>query len=254
MRLKAHRSVAALQQVLEGWSEIVAVGLHSPGEDVYDPYFSLNLDVYTSAPVRDTDARIRAYGDVGAFESSSLTNKDRFLMGETPVRVEYKRVERFDELVDAAACGNCVLRDGGTYSFYRVANAEPLVSRGGWLEALQARLVELPPGFWTGLRTSQEATAEHLYADLAAAAMRDDRFFFATSTGRFLSQICGLLFTINERFEPSPRTLYGDTLALPTIPEWLASNMENFVDIDRPLSMSQRQELAQIMITGVLSL
>src|SRR6056297_2895944 len=99
MRLKAHRSVAALQQVLEGWSEVTAVGLHSPGDDVYDPYFSLNLDVYTASPVRDTEARMRAFGDVGAFESSSLTNKDRFLMGEVPVRVEYKRIERFEELV-----------------------------------------------------------------------------------------------------------------------------------------------------------
>ncbi|MFW6288384.1 MAG: DUF4037 domain-containing protein [Spirochaetota bacterium] len=254
MRLKAHRSVTALQKVLEGWGEVIAVGLHSPGDDVYDPYFSLNLDVYTAAPLRDTDARIRAFGDVGAFESSSLTNKDRFLMGETPVRVEYKRVGRFDELVDAAVRGECLLRDGGTYSFYRVASAEPLLSRQGWLEALQKRLIGLPARFWSELRRSQEATAEHLYADLAAAAMRNDGFFFATSSGRFLSQICGLLFTINERFEPSPRTLFGDTLELPTIPESFASNMENFVDIDRPLSMSQRQELAQIMITGVLSL
>ncbi len=254
MRLKAHRSVAALQQVLEGWSEVIAVGLHSPGEDVYDPYFSLNLDVYTRAPVRDTQARIRAFGDVGAFESSSLTRKDRFLMGEVPVRVEYKHTARFEELVEAATQGECLLRDGGSYSFYRVANAEALISRDGWLEALQERLVELPARFWAELRRSQEATAEHLYADLSAAAMRGDEFFFAMSSGRFLAEVCGVLFTINERFEPSPRTLFGDTLALPTIPESFASNVENFVNIDRPLSMSQRQELAEIMITGVLSL
>jgi len=254
MRARARNSVATLKAVLEGWDEVVAVGLLAPGDDVYDPYFALSLDVYTDGPVRGPDARRTAFGDVAAFESSTLTSKDRFLMGELPVRVEYKRIDRFEALVSAAVDGECLLRDAGTYAFHRLSTAEPLVTRGDWLEALRGRLDDLPERFWTQLRGTQEATLEHLYADLSAAAVRGDTFFFVVSAGRFLAHLCLVLFTINRRFEPAPRSLHDEALTLPVLPDSFATNLENFLNEDPLLTMTQRRELAQSMVTGVLSL
>jgi hypothetical protein len=254
MEAAAESAVERLTSVLDSWEEVAAVGLNVYGEDLYDPYFSLSLDVYTKRTIRDVTARQAAFGEVDAFESSMLTKKDRFLMGEIPVRVEYKETDRFDHLVAAALDGECALRDAGTYAFRRVLDARVLISRGQWFETMRANLVDLPDEFWKQLRKSQEATAEHLFSDLSAAAMRDDAFYFITSGGRFLIQLCALLFTINHRFEPSPRALRDQTLTLSVLPDSFPANLENFVDARRELTMSQRGELAELMITSVLSL
>ncbi|MFP4114936.1 MAG: DUF4037 domain-containing protein [Spirochaetota bacterium] len=254
MRAAADQAIKTLTSVLGSWSEVTAIGLTSQGEDLYDPYYSLSLDVYTRGPVRDADARETEFGEVGAFETSLLTAKDRFLMGEIPVRIEYKLTDRFDELVAAALDGECELRDSGTYAFRRVQDAKILVSEGEWFETIRSSLTELPNEFWDELRRSQESTVEHLFADLSAAAMREDSFYFLTSAGRFLAQLCALLFTINRRFEPPPRTLRDEVLSLPALPDSFPANLENFVTSGHGLSMSQRRELAEIMITSVLSL
>ncbi len=250
IRDKAERVVA----VLDSWDEVVAVGLTATGEDLYDPYLTMSFDVYIGAEVRGVSDREGAFGDIGAFESSLLTRKDRFLMDELPVRLEYKRTERFDELIAAALRGECTLRDAGTYAFRRVVDAEVLLSRSGWLESMRGSLKDLPDRFWAQLRSAQQATVEHLFADLSAAAMREDDFYFVASSGSFLTQLCALLFTVNRAFEPSPRTLQSEALRLDEIPDSFPANLESFVRQDQGLSMSQRQELAELMVTSVFSL
>lgn len=254
MSERAARAIGRLQAVLDSWDEVSAAGLHRHGDDVYDPYFSLSLDVYTRTSVRDASVRCLEFGEVSAFESSTLTRKDRFLMGSIPVHVEYKRTERFDELVAAAMCGECALRDARTYAFRRVIDAEILISRDGWLETVRANLTQLPDAFWQGLRAAQQATAEHLYSDLSAAAMRNDSFFFTATAGRFLVQLCSLLFSINRRFEPSPRQFHDEVLSLAVLPDSFRANVENFVSQEHGLTMAQRAELAELMVTSVLSL
>lgn len=254
MKQKAREAVEQLRSALESWQEITAVGLHAYGDDLYDPYFALSLDVYTKTPVREPSAREPAFGNAGAFESSLLTHKDRFLLNQIPVRLEYKLTDRFDGLVAAAMNGDCHLRDARTYAFRRVVDAEPIISRGTWFTTMRASLTRLPDRFWTELRASQSATAEHLYADVSAAAMRDDAFYYTMASGRFVVGLCALLFTINRQFEPSPRRFRGEVLDLPTLPDSFPANLENFVRQDSGLSMSQRAELAELMVTSVLSL
>lgn len=254
MTPKIQEAVDKLTGVLEGWNEVVAVAVNSFGDDRFDPYFTLSFDVYTSAEIRDLPSRETAFGDVGAFESALLTHKDRFLMDDLPVRVEYKRTNRFDELVSAAMAGECRLRDTGTYPFRRVVDAKPVFARSSWLETLRANLSELPDGFWEQLRTAQQASAEHLYADLRAAAMREDSFYFQVTSGTFLVKLCALLFAVNRGFEPSPRALQSEVLELRLIPDSLPANMENFVAVPSSYALAQRAELAELMITAVLSL
>lgn len=254
MKRKIQETADRVTAVLETWDEVVAVGLTTTGEDLYDPYFTMSFDVYVRGEARRVSEREGAFGDIGAFESSLLTGKDRFLMDGLPVRLEYKRVSRLDELVSSAARGECTLRDGGTYAFRRVVDADILLARNRWLESTRDALKDLPDRFWVRLHATQQATVEHLYADLSAAAMRDDDFYFVASAGAFLTQLCSLLFTVNRTFEPSPRTLHGAVLKLDTIPDSFPANLESFVRQNAGLSISQRQELAELMVTSVLSL
>lgn len=254
MNRKIREKAGRVVSVLDSWDEVVAVGLTAIGEDLYDPYFTMSFDVYTGDQVRGVSDREGAFGDIGAFESSLLTRKDRFLMDELPVRLEYKRTARFDDLISGALRGECTLRDGGTYAFRRVVDAEVLLSRSGWFESVRGSLKDLPDRFWTQLRASQQATVEHLYADLSAAAMRGDDFYFVASSGGFLTQLCALLFTVNRAFEPSPRTLQSEVLRLDEIPDSFPASLESFVRQEHGLTMSQRQELAELMVTSVFSL
>jgi hypothetical protein len=111
----------------------------------------------------------------------------------------------------------------------------------------------LPESFWNDLRSDQEANAEHTYADLSAAAVRGDELYFSISAGRFLTAVCSLLFAVNQKFEPSPRALYDEVMVLPTLPDSFPANLENFV-AETPLSMGQRRELAELMVTSVMAL
>lgn len=254
MTPKIQEAVNKLTRVFKGWTEVVAVAVNRYGDDRFDPYFSLSFDVYTSKEVRDLTTRELSFGDVGAFESALLTHKDRFIMDDLPVRIEYKQTGRFDELVSAAMAGECRLRDTGTYAFRRVMDAEQVFSRGSWLETLRASLSDLPERFWGELRGAQQASAEHLYADLSAAAMREDAFYYQISSGRFLLTLCSLLFAINRAFEPSPRALREEVVELERIPDSLPANLENFVAVPSSYTLEQRAELAELMITAVLSL
>jgi hypothetical protein len=238
---------------LKSWDEVEAVTLLTSGDDIYDPYYFLSLDVYTTAPVRQGVDRSSAYGAVSAFESSVLTHKDRFMVGELPFRVEYKLVDRFSDLIAAAETGKPGLRNAGTYAFFRLLSAESLFARTGWLADLQSRLSNLPDGFWIALRKNLQDSAEHTYADLRAAAVRNDPLYFIVSAGRFVSTLSSLLFAVNRQFEPSPRQLQDALADLPILPDSFPANLENFID-QNSLSMSQRAELAELMITAVISL
>ncbi len=250
---KVESAVERLCSALESWDEVEAVALLLSGDDVYDPYFSLSLDVYTKDPIRPPKERQRAFGDVTVFESSPLTHKDRFLVGEIPFRAEYKQTARFDQLVAEAHEGNSILREGGTYTFHRVVAARELYSADGWYKSMRSKMSKLPDAFWEDLTRNQEANAEHTYADLSAAAVRGDELYFSISAGRFLTAICSLLFAVNKKFEPSPRALYDEVTQLPTIPDSFPANLENFV-AETPLRMGQKRELAELMVTSVMAL
>lgn len=254
MATRPDDAIERLASVFDGWPEVRAVGVNRWGDDRYDPYFSLSFDVYVTDTVREPETRALAFGEVGAFESTLAGTKDRFFIDDLPIRVEYKRTERFDELVTSALAGECRLRDTGTYAFRRVTDAQVALSRGHWLESIRSSLASLPNGFWSELRRAQQARAEHLYADVTAAAVRNDAFYFVLSSGAFLVSLCALLFALNRAFEPAPRAMYRDVVELPMTPDGLRANLENFIRLDPALTIGQRAELAELMIRGVVRL
>jgi hypothetical protein len=243
-----------LTEVLSGWPGVDSVAIHQSGTDHYDPYYFLSIDVYCNGDIPDAPTREAAMQGHSAFESSQVTRKDRFFIGETPIRIEYKDTSRFDELVQAAKAGEPRLRDAGTYPFYRLADSEVLFSRTDWISTIRLALAELPKEFWEKLRETQAARAEHIFADLSTATYRDDRLFFVVSAGRYLRSLAGLLFTINRRFQPSYRLLTNELLKLDILPASFGARLETFIREDGSITSEQRRELAELMIRSVLSL
>ena len=241
-------------EVISSWPGVDSVAALQSGSDQYDPYYFLSLDVYFTGAIPTPEERRSELEGHSAFESSLVTRKDRFFVGETPVRVEYKETGRFDDLVHAAQAGTPVFRDAGTYPFYRLAEGEVMFSRTDWIAGIRGALSGLPPEFWDRLRETQQARAEHTFADLSAAAYRNDELFFVVSAGRFLRSLAGLLFTINRRFQPSYRLLTNELETLALLPTSFAARLETFIRQDGLVTMEQRRELAELMIKSVLSL
>ncbi|MDR3248059.1 MAG: DUF4037 domain-containing protein, partial [Treponema sp.] len=92
MKYKTKLLADRFAQTLSAWPGIECVTVNEAAlPDTLDPYFALILDVFYSGPVPAAEERSRLYGpDVLAFETSSQTIKDRFLIGDIPLRLEYK--------------------------------------------------------------------------------------------------------------------------------------------------------------------
>src|SRR5512138_2374586 len=99
-KMLADRFVATISS----WPAVECIALNEAAlSDTLDPYFALILDVYHAGDVLSPAQRRAAYGDdVAAFETSALQNKDRFLVGGLPVRIEFKAIEKIEEIVNIA--------------------------------------------------------------------------------------------------------------------------------------------------------
>ncbi len=247
-------TVTGIVDALKRWDQVDAVTVIQSGEDDLDPYFFLSFDVYTTAQIPDRALREAAFANAVAFESAPVSRKDRFLVGDMPVRMEYKEIARFDELLSAARSGVPIFRDDGTYAFYRLDQAEVRFERRSWISDTRKALALLPDSFWSGLAKTSAARLEHIYADLGAAVAREDRFFYWISAASFIRQLCSLLFVLNRRFEPSPRQLADDVRRLPRLPEAFEARLDAFLAVSGQIDPRQKRELAELLIRDVFSL
>ena len=100
MKYKTKLLVDKFTELLSSWAGVECITLNEAAlPDTLDPYFALILDVFYSAPIPPAEERCRLYGDdIAAFESSGQNEKDRFLIGDIPVRLEYKKTAKIDEI------------------------------------------------------------------------------------------------------------------------------------------------------------
>jgi hypothetical protein len=257
MKYKTKLLADRFAQTLSSWPGIECVTLNEAAlPDTLDPYFALILDVFYSAPVPEAEERQRLYGqDLLAFESSSQAIKDRFLIGDIPVRLEYKSTAKVEELVDIADTrleSLWLIKDSGTYSMYRLTRGEILFSRGEWLSRIRGRLEHLGDSFWEGMRYANQSKMEHFLSDLGAAYFQNDEFHSLLASSGFIKNACLTLFCLNHRFEPSHRAYYRQVLELSVLPESFAAQLENFLSQDT--NMERRYSLAQIIARGVVGM
>lgn len=239
---------------LFGWDTVDTATLMSPPADVYDPYFFLSIDVYFRESVPDAAVRRDAFSFAGAFESGASNRKDRFLIGDIPVRLEYKDIARFDEIVRGSRGTMVAHRDSGTYPLYRLEHSEVLRQRSDWIDGIRTALGKLEPGFWTSISDAAQARMEHYLSDLGASVQREDHLFFLVSSAGFIRSLCSLLFSVNRMFEPSSRTLWNETFALRVLPESFRGRFDAFLRAGSDVPPDRKFEIAGHLALSTIGL
>ena len=259
MKYKTQKLVERFTGLISQWPGVECITLNEAAQaDILDPYFALILDVFISAPIPDALNRCYAYGnDVAAFESSGQNEKDRFLIGDIPVRLEYKDIKNVKELVsivDTNINSLWLIKDSGTYSFYRLAHGDVIFSRGTWIHDIRKQLEKTSEMFWLETRGSAQSKMEHFLSDLGASSFQGDEFHYLLASAGFIKMACLTLFCVNRRFEPSHRAYYRQVLELPVLPKAFAAQLENFLDTETDASMERRFKLATLIARGIVAL
>ena len=259
MKRKAKLLADRFMSRISEWPAIECIALNEAAlPDTLDPYFALILDVYHSGSIPGMEERRAAYGeDIAAFESSASQNKDRFLVGGLPVRIEFKSVDKITEIVDIADRKTdqlWLIKDSGTYMFYRLAHGEILFRRTEWINALRSRLNNLPDEFWLQMRDAHQSKMEHFLSDLGAAMMQRDDFHYLISSAGFIKNACVLLFCVNRRFEPSHRAFYDQVKELETLPSDFIGRFESFLRADSEMTTERKYGVAQLIAKSLLSI
>ncbi|MCA1950643.1 MAG: DUF4037 domain-containing protein [Treponema sp.] len=259
MKHKTKLLVDRLVGTISSWPTIECISLNEAATpNTLDPYFALILDVYYRDKVPDAASRQAAYGqDVLAFETSSHTNKDRFLIGDFPVRIEYKDIKKVDELVtiaDSQLEHLWLIKDMGTYGFYRLAHGDILYQNSSWIQDIRSRLKHLSSEFWNQMRDAHQSKMEHFLSDLGAALIQGDNFHYLISSAGFIKNACEVLFCINHRFEPSHRGFYEQVIKLPVLPDEFAGRFESFLANDSEMTAERKYSLAQLIARSIIAL
>jgi len=253
MKRKVERianNLAKRLSTLEGVEAITLAELVA--EEIADPYFFLSLDVYYRGKIPDPSSREGLFSGSGAFESSNVAAKDRFLIEGLPIRVEYKDIARIESILGKVERNLMVFRQTGTYMLHRLENSEVLFKKSLWIDFMREELKALPASFWSMLASSAQATMEHYLSDLTAAVMHGDRFFYLISAAGFIKSYCSLLFVLNHRFEPSGRVLAERVHELPHLPENFRGRFETFLKEDPEFTPARKREIAELLARGVL--
>ncbi len=258
MKPKVRELADKLVTVISAWEMVECICLNEAASaDTLDPYFALILDVYIQGAIPQSALRTEGYPPHTMFESSPTGTKDRFMVGELPVRIEYKTVARINELtVIALRSGSDLwkIRDSGTYVFYRLVHCRPLFQRTDWLVGVTGSLSGLSDSFWTQMRAFYQSTMDHFLADLGASIIQDDPFHYMISASSFIKFACACLFMENGQFEPSHRGYLDQISSLKTLPDDFTGRFESFLRPDSELPPERKYEIAKLIARSIIAL
>jgi hypothetical protein len=255
MKQKVERIARSLSEQIITWDTVDAITLaDSAHEEVLDPYFFLSLDVYFTREIPPGDERKGFFPDSVAFETSIGYHKDRFLLEDFPVRIEYKHIPAITSMVDNPGDHLEVYNRIGTYSLYRLFYGDILGVKSSWLQEIRTTLDNLPTSFWQVLKNSFQASLGHTVNDLESSTLQDDTYFFVLSSAQLVKKMVSLLFVINREFEPSARKSSEYVFTLPSLPENFRGRFESFLRQDGGLDMRRKAEVAELMAKSVLAM
>lgn len=258
MKPKVRELADKLVSIISAWEMVECICLNeAAATDTLDPYFALILDVYVRGAIPAAALRVGEYPAHSVFETSPTGTKDRFISGEMPVRIEYKSVERVEELTTIALRAGSDLwkiRDSGTYGFYRLVHCRPLFQRTEWLVSITSRLSGLTDSFWVQMRSFYQSTMDHFLADLGASIIQDDPFHYMISAADFIKYACAALFMENGQFEPSHRGYLDQVATLKTQPDDFTGRFESFLRPDSELPPSRKYEIAKLIARSIVNL
>ena len=255
MKRKVNRIAGSLAKRLSLVEGVQAVLLGEAADiEVFDPYFTIDLDVYTTGAPPGLDARRTILPGIQAFETSPVSAVDRFLVEELPASIHYVRSADVDRMLLRITEQSWVFHEPGTNALYRIEHGEMLFSRDGWLEEARSVLAHVPPQFWWQARLRAFSLAERALSDLGAAAHRSDDLFFLVSAARLVRCVASFLFAANRQFEPSDRMLAERIAALPTLPDGLTGQLDSFMRPIGEVSKDARREIAEHIVRSLMPL
>jgi hypothetical protein len=259
MKYKTKLLVERFTEILSSWPGVECITVNEAAlPDTLDPYFALIMDVFCSASIPGAEERCRQYGDdVAAFESSGQNAKDRFLIVDIPIRLEYKKTKKIEELVNIADTkyeSLWLIKDSGTYGFYRLVNCEVIFSRTNWIHEIRERLTRIGDQFWSEMRNAAQSKMEHFLSDLGAACFQNDTFHYLIASAGFIKTACLTLFCINRRFEPSHRAYFKQTCELPVLPDAFSAEFGTFLETGSGVDMASRFHLAKLIAHKIVLL
>jgi len=179
------------------------------------------------------------------------------LIGDLPIRIEYKAMSKIEELVsiaDSKIDQLWLIKDSGTYGFYRLAHGEIFFRRSHWIDGIKERLLRLSDDFWYQMRDVHQSKMEHFLSDLGAALMQGDDFHYMISAAGFIKNACVVLFCMNKRFEPSHRGFYEQVKKLDVLPGDFVGRFESFLRNDPEMTAERKYGLAQLIARSVISI
>lgn len=255
MKTKVKNVVDEIVEVLKNWKGIRAIVLqHFAEKDIYDPNFSITLDVFRDAEVPNRDERKEAFAEARYFESSRVKIKDRFMIKDLPVRISYKDCFRVDAVLDAIGTEEWLSMERGTYLFHRIATGTLLWARDNWMNEVLGKLDTLPEVFWTSWMESCYRHIDHFLGDMAAAALKEDALYFRFSLSGFLKAAGEILFAVNRVFEPGPRDYSATLDLLENLPAGFNANWTSLLRDDGELRPDRKREVAILLAKSLFSL
>ncbi len=253
MKGKVLRIAESLAAKISSWEGVEAIQLGEAADiEVYDPFFTVDLDVYIQGPIPEAQDRRERFPEVDSYESSSSPAVDRFMIEELPVSLHFMETAGIDILVHRIIDSEWVFHETGTNMLYRIEKGHILYSRGGWLAAVRASRAEIPEGFWTHVRARSLAMTEKALSDMGAAAFHSDDFLFLISCAKLIKCVAGFLFSLNRQFEPSGRMLYERLKALPLLPDEFIGRLDNLLRPEDGLSPDARREIARLIVMSLV--
>jgi hypothetical protein len=256
MKVKVRKVVDELVGILKTWDNVEAVVLqHFVEKDVYDPNFSVSLDVFRTGVIPSRDAREALFRGARYFDSSRLLRgKDRFILNDLPIRISYKDTDRVDAVLSMTGGEEWLSMERGTYLLHRMATGTVVWTRGTWFAGVLEKLDNLPASFWPTWVESCNRRIDHFLGDMGAAAIKEDQFYFRLSLSSFMKTVAEQLFAINHVFEPGPRDYTASLGLLETLPDGFAANWDSLLRDDPELPADRKTEIAEIMARGIFAL
>ncbi len=255
MKIKVERISRSITEILKNIPVVDSILLNESAEiDVVNPYFFLSMDVYYDGAFPAASERRKLFEDVGAFESSYINMKDRFFIEDLPIRIEYKKKERIDSIMDDKEGNMWAFHDNGTYMFYRLQNGIIMYQSSDWIVGIRAKLIKLPEAFWSAVRNSSFRSLEHFLVDLSSASLNNDSLFYIVSLSGYIKSLCSFMFAVNHKFEPSRRRLFDQILKLDKIPENFIGRFDSLIGENPEFPPSRKREVAKLLTKSLIYL
>lgn len=255
MNQKIEQLTDFLKNTISEWQNVECMTV-VPRTETFadDPYFALVIDVYHRGKIPSARARKDAFGDPGAFESAAGRSKDRFFLEQIPIRIEYKNIHTINKLVTYPMKYINILKNSGTYPFYRLQNNTVIYASTPWIGGAQQQLASFPSRAWIALKDSFSAKMEHYLSDMGVALFSDDRYFLLVSEAGFMRYTAASVFMANRRFEPSHRYIDEHLHELERVPAGFFDAWNLLLERNSQTTPQKRFETARFLAHTVYSL